>query len=322
MVGSCCGHVAERHKRLRPSVGYLATGPLRVMEARLADRTIGRRKRRILGPVEKRAIASLARLFRVESTRVLELMSRAKLPYTPIDHGPEFRAAVAEAPRLDPAVEAELDELMRLLVNGQNVASYQADINGLYLDVMPKAMDEATFEAMAARGIGIRGKLARFPRAEQWIRDHAITFGEKYAADVTEATNAAIRNQLATGFSEFESVEQMMGRVRKVYTDATRYRAERIVRTETNRAYTSASHEAYQQLGVEGKYSIISGSEYAVLPEICAVNAERGTIPMSDSFEDIWGDPCDGPPYHPNCLCDLGIDIAPDWEPPDWVEEV
>lgn len=312
MAISCCGHVAPGHAKLRPGVGYLATGPLRVAESRLADATIGRRKRRILAPIERRETAQLRRLFRVEARRVLELLERARLPYHP--RGGEFREqSVAEAvPNLTSAMDADLSRFLSYILNGQDVASYATGLGGLYRDVLPAAIDNAILQSMIAAGIGVDGPLARFPRAEQWIRANAIQFGERFADSVTETTNRAIRNQLAQGFANFESVPQLAKRVRSVYADADKYRAEVIVRTEANRAYSAASVEAYRQMGVESKFWIISGSEYAVYPEICAVNAERGTIAMADSFEDSSGDPIDGPPAHPNCFLHHGIQITTD----------
>lgn len=226
---------------------------------------------------------------------------------------------VAEAAVPRYATNPDLARLLDFILNGQSASPYEAAFDTLYREVMPGAMDAATAEAMAAAGVGITGPLGRFPGAEKWIRDNAIRFGKKFAPGVTEATNAAIRNQLALGWKDFEPMDKLMARVRKVYSTATDYRAEMIARTEGNRAYTSASHEAYDQLGADGHFSIISGSEYAVWPEICAVNASLGVIPMSQQFEDIDGNPVDGPPYHPNCLCDEGIDFSDSWQLPEWV---
>ena len=313
---NCC---CSKHAHRPIPAEWPVKAMLRVAEGRLAARTIGRHKRRILAPVEARELRDLRRVFRLELARVLDLLGRAKLPYTP-NTGGAFNGAVAEA--VDPAAMMAADELLELLLNGQNLTAYTAGLGDLYRDVMPAAMDQAAYEAMAARGIGITGKLTRFPRAERWITDHAIQFGDEFAKSVTATTNDAIRRQLAQGMAGFESTDDLAKRVRAVYDAAGKKRAEMIVRTELNRAYSSASHEAYRELGVDGKFWIISGSEYAVLPEVCAVNADMGTIRMGESFDDVDGSPIDAPPAHPNCLCDLGIDIQPDWEPPDWLEEV
>jgi hypothetical protein len=40
---------------------------------------------------------------------------------------------------------------------------------------------------------------------------------------------------------------------------------------------------------------------------------------MAQQFEDSDGMEIDGPPAHPNCLCDEGIDFSDSWQLPEWV---
>lgn len=312
----CC--IAERHTRLAPPDNYPLTVGLRVAESRIAERTIARRKRRILDKYALPAAALLKRAFKSEAGRVLDALKSYRLPYAPKLQ--DMAERVAEAKTFGPVTDPEFRRLLDYILNSQSLSPYDAALDALYRDVMPHAMDAATAEAMAAAGMGITGTLGRFPGAEQWIREHAIRFGKRFAPGVTEATNNAIRTQLAQGWAQFESIDKLMARVRSVYDTATNYRAEMIARTEGNRAYTEASHEAYDQLGAQGHFWILSGSEYAVWPEICAVNAEKGIIAFDESFEDIDGGEINGPPAHPNCLCDEGIDISA--ELPDWVQGV
>ncbi len=308
--------VSPRHSHLPPPVGWPVMAEMLVAEGMLSERTIARRKKRVLDKFQPHATADIKRAFRSEGARVLDIVRAFRLPYVPRETAVSGIVQEAAAPRIN---NPDLARLLDFILNGQSASPYEAAFDTLYREVMPGAMDAATAEAMAAAGVGITGPLGRFPGAEKWIRDNAIRFGKKYAAGVTEATNAAIRNQLALGWKDFEPMDKLMARVRKVYSTATDYRAEVIARTEGNRAYTSASHEAYSQLDADGHFWIISGSEYAVWPEICAVNASRGVIPMAQEFEDIDGAGIDGPPAHPNCLCDEGIDFGDSWQLPEWV---
>jgi hypothetical protein len=308
--------ISPRHSHLPPPVGWPVMAELLVAEGMLSERTIARRKKRVLDKFQPHATAAIKRAFRSEGARVLDVVRAFRLPYVPKETAMTGTVQEANFTRVN---NPDLARLLEFILNAQSISPYEAAFDTLYREVMPAAMDTATAEAMAAAGVGITGPLGRFPAAEQWIRDHAIRFGKKYAAGVTESTNAAIRSQLALGWKDFEPMDKLMARVRKVYGTATDYRAEVIARTEGNRAYTAASHEAYDQIGADGHFSIISGSEYAVWPEICAVNASLGVIPMAQQFDDIDGNPVDGPPYHPNCLCDEGIDFSDSWELPDWV---
>ena len=437
--------ILPRHEHREPPAGWPVQATLLAMESQIVERTIARRKRRVLAEPEARVKRELARAFRSEGGRVLDLLRVYRLPYAPkiksmaetvaegetltvyhtakepigqfggghaaghqiqgiyfstrsqdlwgtatgrpyshevelkdvkladrktamdvyldeMGKGKDYGRITTErlismgydGARLsdneivlfnpsktfikkvskrvpwtgkitEPAIPSAtfndpgLRAVMNYLLNGQSISPYESALDGFYRDVFPKAMDAATAEAMAAAGVGIHGTLGRFPGAEQWIKENAIRFGRRYAPKVTEATNAAIRSQLARGWSQFEGIDQLMARVRKVYTDCSVYRSETIARTEGNRAYSAASHEAYDQLGADGHYWIISGSEYAVWPEICAVNASLGTIPMSQQFEDSDGGDIDAPPAHPNCLCDEGIDFSDSWLAPEWV---
>lgn len=75
-------------------------------------------------------------------------------------------------------------------------------------------------------------------------------------------------------------------------------RAETIARTETAFADVQGNLIAYKESGV------VAGKEWVAEPDccdICAENERQGVIGLNDSFQDGT----DGPPAHPNCLCDV-----------------
>jgi hypothetical protein len=281
---------------------------LAVAEARLSKRAVQRRGERVTAPVVKRITADLRYAFRHEAERVMDILANAKLPYQP--------ASEAMTPN------AEL--LAQLLMNGIDLTQYQAIMEDCYRGVMPEAMTDAQRMILDMLGkdyrIGPLGetfisggfKLVRSPAAEQWIRDHAIVFGRKYAATVTAKTNTMIRAQIAEGFEKLEGTFDIAKRIKGVYADCVDYRAEMIARTEAQRAYGEAEVEQAQQMKVPGKYWISSGSEYAAV-DVCSDNVDMGVIPVGATFAHGGL----SVPAHPNCLCSVGLDIPDDYEIPE-----
>jgi len=293
-------------------VETLAVHDLRAAESRLTDLTVVRRRDRALAPIRQRITADMRYVFLRERDRVLDILRVQRLPYSV---GRE--ALAAGLPQM------QADTMMRVLLNGIDSSQYAAVLEDCYRAATPKGMDAAMRLTLDAAGVPYRVdslgnmflsngvRLVRFRGAETWIRDHAIQFGRRWAESVKDKTNVAIRSQLAQGFAEFESIDQLMKRVRGVYSDASAYRAEMISRTETSRAYNEATTEMGRRLGVEGKYWILSGSPYSYTDE-CADNAAAGTIAVDAEYPS--GVAC--PPAHPNCECSEGLEVPDDFNVP------
>jgi len=83
-----------------------------------------------------------------------------------------------------------------------------------------------------------------------FVEQNAIKWGKKYAGTISETTEKAIRNQLATAIKEGEGIGDAMKRISDVYHAATGYRSEMIARTEMGRAYNIGGARQDAELGI------------------------------------------------------------------------
>lgn len=155
----------------------------------------------------------------------------------------------------------------------------------------------------------------------------------KVSKAVNEETDKQLRAELADGLNQGESILELQARIERVYGAAAGYRAERIARTETIRAETFSSIEAWRQSDqVEGKEWYTAADERVCsfcgpmngktvgLTKSYYKKGSSMTTPQLDGngnpvideegnevmvtikfdFESI-----DGPPLHANCRCVL-----------------
>lgn len=84
--------------------------------------------------------------------------------------------------------------------------------------------------------------------------DQAVALLERQGAELVTAVNATtkrrIRNTLARGVADGDSLQQLTARVRKVFTDASSLRARTIARTEVLQAVQFGQLEGYRDSGV------------------------------------------------------------------------
>jgi SPP1 gp7 family putative phage head morphogenesis protein len=172
----------------------------------------------------------------------------------------------------------------------------------------------------AARQIGVQlTDFVERPRVIQAAREHTY----KFALSCGSATRDRLQVQMATGLQEGESIEQLKRRVQSVFgiidpERAENYRAEMIARTESARAITSGTAEAWRETGV------VSGKEWDASGDACpfCMDMHGRTARLGDSFfkqgqsmRSKWDGKTiemdfdymdvDGPPLHPNCRCAL-----------------
>jgi len=145
----------------------------------------------------------------------------------------------------------------------------------------------------------------------RYLENRTFTF----SFEVNEETNALLRDSLAAGVKEGESIPQLRKRVEEVFGGMEKYRSERIARSEVVRASNFAATEAYDQSGV------VEGLQWMVTPDdaLCPYCSplDGKTISLGDRFFDK-GDKVEGndgskfdlnyedvefPPLHPNCRC-------------------
>lgn len=152
-------------------------------------------------------------------------------------------------------------------------------------------VNQGAVDFAAARGaelVGMRvddeGNLWPNPDAE-W----AITDGTR------QLLRATIKDAIESGSSP--------GEIREAIVSDYAFspdRALNIARTETARAFESASLEAAKKSGVVGGKEWDVSSQHDIDDE-CSDNADQGAIGLDEPFES--GD--DAPPAHPSCSCAL-----------------
>jgi len=106
---------------------------------------------------------------------------------------------------------------------------------------------------------------------------------------LSEETKKALAFQLREGIIKGESITKLTERVREVIDD-TKWKAERIARTESTRVFNAAAIDRYQKAGLK-KWKWYAAVDERTCP-ICGAKHEK-------VFS--VGDPT--PPAHPNCRC-------------------
>lgn len=166
----------------------------------------------------------------------------------------------------------------------ESFAQLEVDTGGAALD-QANERAVAWADARAAELVGkkwVDGELVDNPRA-QWA--------------ITESTREFIRADVALAMSEGWSNDRIADVLAENYAFSDT-RAEMVARTETARADIEGSLIAYREIGVVGKQWAV-GSETDC--DICEANADAGVLDLDDEFPDGT----QGPPGHPNCVCDL-----------------
>lgn len=149
---------------------------------------------------------------------------------------------------------------------------------------------------------------------DQAVRDRIFSGETRLLKGFNRDTALKIQKQLAMGLQEGETLEQLTHRVETVYSEATGYRAERIARSESNRALVGATKDAYGQAGVIYVRWVTDGDP---CPECAAL--EGTIVDVNDTFLDVgdaldYGDgktlsidyaDIEGGDLHPNCNCKL-----------------
>lgn len=119
------------------------------------------------------------------------------------------------------------------------------------------------------------------------------------AWSISETTRKRLRATISEGVDEGMSPQELKDSILDSFTFSDA-RAEMIARTELAFAHVQGNMAGWRESGVVvGKQSIL-GSEHDI-DDICNDNADAGVLEIDAEFPS--GD--DGPPYHPNCVCDV-----------------
>ena len=102
--------------------------------------------------------------------------------------------------------------------------------------------------------------------------------------DVSNRLYNQMRMEIYDGITAGEGPAKIGKRIQALYgNDMSKFRAERIARTETSSAMSQASFETYKKNGVELKIWLATNDGRARASHLA--NAAQGPIPMKDAFE-------------------------------------
>jgi hypothetical protein len=212
----------------------------------------------------------------------------------------------------------EIDKILR-----------QLDLEGYSRDFLDAIRDDllAAYKQGGATGLGVIG-FADDEAIIKLVNRHAVDFARDRAADlvgmrwdndlgqfvdnpnsdlsITRTTREGLRNIIADSLEDGPTVDSLADTIAESYgfSDA---RAEMIARTELANAHVEGNLDAWKESGqVSGKKSILS--DLHPEEDVCDENEAADVIDLDAPFPS--GDM--GPPYHPNCLCDVVPVLSPE----------
>lgn len=140
-------------------------------------------------------------------------------------------------------------------------------------------------------------------RSLELVNARAVEYAKERAADlvtsISESTRNMLRSDVVDALESGASNDTLAATLEDNYAFSGS-RAEVIARTETAYADVQGNLDAYKISGVVEFKQWITGAGCCDLCD--ELNGE--TIPLDDAFMTDDGE-IDGPPYHPNCRCDV-----------------
>jgi len=191
-----------------------------------------------------------------------------------------------------------------------------SEADDLIKQATPILLDMAKEGGQEAMRITMGNNEAKF-RITKQIRD---TINKRLAlafpAYETE-TRTALANILGDAIQEGDSIAKISGKIDEYYKQSKSYRSIRLARTETMKAMSASTREAFEQTG------IVTAQKWFANPDACEFCQELNgeTVSLTTNFRNIGDtvsatdasgaettysvdyDNIDGPPLHPNCTC-------------------
>lgn len=152
---------------------------------------------------------------------------------------------------------------------------------------------------------------AMFHVVDKNIPETAQRLALKFCRETNETTSmeigealATLRDEIEAGIVGGDTRVEMTNRVREVFDNAEKYRAERIARTEASRARHTAEQKTVTSTGDEYKKHWLVSADACEKCDAVAAKFKDG-IPAAATFGATSYGPIDGPPLHPHCACSL-----------------
>ncbi len=171
-------------------------------------------------------------------------------------------------------------------------------------DVLATAIDPIIELILKDAGAEALGQIdAITERSLELVNERAVKYATERAGElvtnISESTRGMLRADVADAMETGASNDRLAATIEGNYAFSPA-RAEMIARTETAYADVAGNMDAYRISGVVEQKQWITGAGCCDLCD--ALNGE--TIDLADTFDTEDG-PIDGPPYHPNCRCDV-----------------
>lgn len=200
----------------------------------------------------------------------------------------------------------------RVKTAGDLLPNEQEATDGLSKAVTPNILELMQEQGQSALDLtGAGGTFAISDEVKNYVNDRV----DKFVPEAVSKINEKLTDTLTEGFSNGESLQQLVNRVNGVYTEAKGTSSIRIARTETSFASNRSAREAYRQSGY------ITHKEWFANPDACEFCQEiNGSVVglnddyfgMGDSFTGKDGGVFNfdfanvgEPPLHPNCECTI-----------------
>lgn len=204
--------------------------------------------------------------------------------------------------------KGDIDRVMRSL----NFDRWTALV-GIFEDALAEAFKDNARAGFQAIGFDPSDDILHL------VNDNAVAWSKKHAADlvgmhktkdgewvestkgyaITKTTRDDLRSLVEEALEEGWSADQLAGEIEDAHAFSDT-RSETIARTELAFAHVEGNLDSWRESGVVSKKESILGSEHD-LDDVCNENAEAGPIDLEAEFPSGH----QGPPYHPNCVCDV-----------------
>lgn len=156
---------------------------------------------------------------------------------------------------------------------------------------MVELVNEQALEWAQRRAAELVGK--RKNEDGEWVDNP----NKKFA--ISESTREELRGMVSDAIDEGWSADTFADEIADAFS-FSEARSMTIARTELAFAHVEGNLEAWGDSGVVEMKQSILGSEHD-LDDQCNDNADAGPIPLNAEFPSGH----QGPPYHPNCVCDV-----------------
>jgi len=133
------------------------------------------------------------------------------------------------------------------------------------------------------------------PNIEKWLKGYSIDLAD----EVNTVTLDKLKGSLFEGWEAGEGVPDLLNRVRDLYEEFDRSRAEMVARTEALRASNEGALETYRASGV------VDRTMWVVGPDPCedCQKLDGAIAQLEGGTYSAGGETVDCPPLHPRCVC-------------------